>query len=74
MREDQIVAAKCRNLLKDHSDTLEYICDEIKKEQAAPIAEDTVEAIALEYKRREGIKEGLILLVQKLNKKADVRD
>lgn len=74
MIEKQIISSKCRDLLKNHLDTLTFIIDEIKREQESPITLDTADAIALEYKRRQGIREGLILLMQKLNTKSDIRN
>lgn len=74
MLDRQIISSKCRDILKNHHDTLTYIIDEIKREQESPIHLDTVDKIALEYKKRQGVREGLVLFMQRLNSKADMKD
>ena len=69
-----ILSAQCRMLLKDYSTALISVIDEIKREQDSPINLTTCESLAMEYKRRQGIKEGLTLLMQRLNTKSNVRD
>jgi hypothetical protein len=61
-------------MLKSHYDVIEVISDEIKREQEAPINGESCEEIALEYKYRQGIKQGLVLFIQRLNSKADLRE
>lgn len=73
-RDKQLLSSKCREIIKSHYDVIEVISDEIRKEQTAPINGETCEEIALEYKFREGIKQGLILFIQRLNSKADLRE
>lgn len=74
MNDKQMLSSKCRNLLKEYSDVLEHLIDEIRREQDSPINAKTTDEIALEYQRRTGVKNGLTLLMQKINTKADVRD
>lgn len=72
--QDKILSQKARQLLKEYEDVLLHCSDEIKKEINIPINSETTEAIALEYVRREGIKQGITLLMQKINSKANVID
>ena len=74
MLEHQILSSKCRDILRNNNDVLTYIKDEIFEEQMYPITESNMEGIALEYTRREGIKQGVLLFIQKINSKADVKD
>jgi len=72
--EDKILVSRCQNLLNTYGDLLLLVAEEIKKEQDGPINLDSVELIALEYKRKQGVKQGLTLLIQRINTKANERN
>lgn len=72
--ENKFLSSKCRGLLTEYGQILEIIIEEIKKEQDSPISEKTADAIALEYVKRQGVKQGLTLLMQKINSKANVKE
>lgn len=70
-RERSHIAAKARNLLNEYGPFLQGLVDDVIKELDTPINETTVDAIALQYVRREGGKESLRLLMKKLNSKTN---
>lgn len=74
MRTDKILASQARMILKDYSAVLDAVIEEIRKEQEAPINSQSCEVISLEYMKRQGIKQGLVLLRQRLTTYSDVRD
>jgi len=74
MIENKVLSSKCRNLLKEYEDVLKLVIDEIRKEQDSPINTTSVEEMALEYSKRQGIRQGLALLMQKLSTKANLNE
>lgn len=71
--EKKHLSSKCRELLKQYSDVFEYIYAEIKRETEGELS-GGVEDIALEYKNRQGIRQGARLFITKINSKADERE
>ena len=69
-REKAIIASKAQSIINEHGPFLESLVAEIKREIESPINAVTVDSIALEYKYRQGIKEGLTLFMKKLNAKS----
>jgi len=70
-REDKFLEARCREILAANQGTIEYLIDEI----VAEIANQRVEgedafAYAKQVIRLQGIKEGMGLLLKKMNKYA----
>lgn len=62
--------AKCRRLLEEYQDVVGFIQGDVLKELEHPI--DGIDAFAYAKKaiRNEGIKEGIRLFIQKINKYA----
>lgn len=58
-----------RELLK-HEDVLKYVIEQVGKENTKRIEEDSSFKMAKQYIRQEGIKEGALLVLQKLNRYA----
>jgi hypothetical protein len=63
---DKIKQSQAVNLLRSYELLLKEAIDSIKREQEAPIT-GTAEEIALEYKYRQGVKQGAQLVLMKLN-------
>lgn len=67
------MSARCQNLLKEYGELLLDFQAQILREVEAPIIGDTADAIALEYKKREGIRYGATQLIVKINTNANER-
>lgn len=72
-QQKKMLQAKCQNLLKEYGDIILDFHAQIVKETEGPIIGITSDEIALEYKRREGIRYGAIQLISKLNNNANER-
>lgn len=73
--DEKILSSKCRELIKGYEDVLKHFSEEIVNETTSmPIKGETSFSIAQEYIRREGIREGIKLMIKKINQKANVRD
>lgn len=71
---NKLLQAKCRQLLELHYDTLEVLIAEIETAvDNERIEGETAFEYAKKTVRKQGIKEGLKLLVQKINKYSDGR-
>ena len=68
---DLLKAVQAQNLLNEYGQILADIAESIKKESLVDINHSTTDEIALEYKRREGIREGVRLFMQKINSRAN---
>lgn len=71
MIDQKIISSQCQNLLNTYGDLLISIIEEIKREQDSSITGTSADEIALEYQKRQGIKQGLTLLIQRINTKAN---
>lgn len=68
----KLLQAKCRQLLETHYDTLEFVLNEIEAEvDRERVESDTAFGYAKRTIRKQGIKEGLIKVRQKINSYAD---
>lgn len=68
--EQRVLGAECRNILEKRH-IFDMVIDEINKElYSNNINEETLFLTAKEAMRREGIKEGMKLLLNKINKYA----
>lgn len=74
MTQDKHLSIKCRNILKEYEDILLHFIEEIKKETEGPINKITVDEIAMEYSKRQGMKQGALLLLQKITAYSNVKD
>ena len=68
---DLLKAAQAQNLLNEYGDLIQEIVESIKKESYVDINGSTSDEIALEYKKREGMRTGVTLFLQKLNSRAN---
>ena len=68
---DLITAARAQNLLREYGTLLQEIANSIKAESMVDITGSTCEEIALEYKKREGMRSAVQLFLQKINTKAN---
>lgn len=72
MQYDPILVAKCREILQRYEDVLQFVFEEINKEADVRINGEDAFAYAKEYIRREGIREGAKLMINKVHKYANV--
>jgi hypothetical protein len=71
-RQDKFLQSKCREILQGNQGTLEHLINEIVTESAtARVEGDTAFDYAKQTIRTQGMKEGLTLLLKKINKYAD---
>ena len=71
-RTDKFLQSKCREILSTNEGTLEHLITEIVSETAmARVEGDTAFDYAKQTIRTQGMKEGLNLLLKKINKYAD---
>lgn len=69
MIEEKILRGRCQELLKTYGDILELVLDEVRTQMDGDL-NGSVEEIALQYTRRQGIKEGAKLFLSKISAKA----
>lgn len=67
---DKLISAKCRELVKGYFDVFDDIATDIVDELSTTIQSDRSEGIALEYIRREGMKQGIKEFLRRINSKA----
>jgi hypothetical protein len=69
---DKFLEAQCRELLNTHEHTLKHVIEEVCKEiHKREITGEDAFSYAKQTIRNQGIEEGLILLMQKINKHAN---
>lgn len=65
--EDKLMTSKCKELVKGYFDVFDYIVTQIVDETSGTILANTTEGIALEYIRREGMKQGMKELLRRIH-------
>ena len=71
-RQDKFLQGKCREILETNQGTLEHLIAEIVNEASnARVEGNTAFDYAKQTIRTQGMKEGLTLLLKKINKYAD---
>jgi len=71
-RQDKFLQSKCREILSMNQGTIEHLIDEIVTESAtARVEGENAFAYAKQTIRTQGMKEGLNLLLKRINKYAD---
>lgn len=68
--EDKLTSAKCKELVKGYFDVFDVVATEIVDELSGTILSNTSEQIALEYIRREGMKQGIKEFLRRIHHKA----
>lgn len=65
--EDKMMTSKCKELVKGYFDVFDYIATQLVNEMGGTILANTTEGIALEYIRREGMKQGMKEFLRRIN-------
>lgn len=65
--EEKIMTSKCQELVKGYFDVFNYIATQIVDELDGTILSNTAEGIALEYIRRDGMKQGMKELLRRIH-------
>jgi len=68
--QDKLLSAKCKELVKGSFDVFETITEELVDELSGTIIANTSDSIALEYMRREGMKQGIKEFLRRIHSKA----
>jgi len=72
--EEKIIASKCRELVKGYFDVFDNIATGIVEEMGGSILANTTESIALEYMRREGMKQGIKEFLRRIHGKSKYKE
>lgn len=72
--EDKLMSAKCRELIKGYFDVFDVVAIEVVEGFSGTILEKSVEGIALEYMKREGIKLGITEFLRRIHNKAAIQN
>lgn len=67
--DEKFISAKCKELVKSYFDVFDSIATDVVEELSGTII-GTSEGIALEYTRREGMKQGMKELLRRIHAKA----
>lgn len=65
--EDKIMTSKCQELVKGYFDVFDHVATQIVNELEGTIISNTTEGIALEYIRRDGMKQGMKELLRRIH-------
>ena len=68
--EDKLIISKCQELVKGYFDVFDVVATNIVDEVSGTIISGTCEGIALEYIRREGMKQGIKEFLRRIHSKA----
>ena len=72
--DEKFISAKCKELVKSYFDVFDNIATDVVNELSGTIASNTQEGIALEYMRREGMKQGIKEFLRRIHSKASKQD
>ena len=70
-RLKQYNAARAQNLLTEYGEFIKAIVEETIAEYSLEINGHTADEIAIAYSRNQGARQGLLLLMKKINSKAN---
>ena len=72
--EEKIISSKCQELVKGYFDVFDNIATEFVDELSGSILSNTTEGIALEYIRREGMKQGIKEFLRRIHSKSILKN